>query len=75
MTVGHLDWPQLSGKELQWGVKTVASTNTPEAMTSTTKRVRKVTLYGCKALARTPNATSVFIGNADSQVQIGRAHV
>lgn len=69
MTVGFLDWPGIKGKTLPATLKTVASSATPEALTSTRKLVRKVAFYGCKALDRTPNTGSVFIGDGTSQVQ------
>ena len=69
MTVGHLDFPQLTGKEIKSIAKVVAAAATPEPVSATTKRVRKVTVYGCKALDRTPNAQAVFIGNEDARPQ------
>lgn len=50
-------------------LKVVASSATPEPIYAESKYVRRVVIYGCKDLSRTPNTGVVYIGSRDSRIQ------
>lgn len=69
MDVGVLAYPAVSGRELISFAKTVTTAGTPVRLTTSHVLTNRFTVYGAKTVNRGVNTGSVFIGDANDQLQ------